>query len=153
MNEAREVLQQLSRIVNSLERLSKKLSDRISLDEMAAATQYDLADVRDSAASHSSASQWLFVRDVWLRRLEKVRDALLQLPEHQDVPDAVSNASRRRNKPNAPSDLLSLRDYATVQAAVEIVVCWGFYPCFNVGVNVPIQKRLTPKTLKGENQS
>ncbi|EQC39338.1 hypothetical protein SDRG_03543 [Saprolegnia diclina VS20] len=51
-------------------------------------------------------------------------------------------------KPRAPLCLLSLRDYTGVQAAIELLVTWGMYPCVETGILVPIDQRVVSKTMK-----
>ncbi|KDO35505.1 hypothetical protein SPRG_18793 [Saprolegnia parasitica CBS 223.65] len=51
-------------------------------------------------------------------------------------------------KPRAPLCLLSLRDYTGVQAAIELLVTWGIYPCVEAGILVPLEQRVVSKTMK-----
>ncbi|RMX69435.1 hypothetical protein DD238_004631 [Peronospora effusa] len=55
---------------------------------------------------------------------------------------------RKVEKPKAPADLLSLRDYSVLQATVELLFCWGAYPRVAAGVLMPIEKRMPTRTLK-----
>ncbi|KAH9101255.1 hypothetical protein LEN26_015769 [Aphanomyces euteiches] len=52
------------------------------------------------------------------------------------------------NKPRAPLCLLSLRDYTTVQAAIELITVWGAYPCVEAGILTPIDQRVMTRTFK-----
>ncbi|KAF0689599.1 Aste57867_18971 [Aphanomyces stellatus] len=52
------------------------------------------------------------------------------------------------SKPRAPLCLLSLRDYTGVQAAIELLLVWGVYPCVEAGILTPIERRAVAKTFK-----
>ncbi|CAI5739735.1 unnamed protein product [Peronospora destructor] len=55
---------------------------------------------------------------------------------------------RQVEKPKAPASLLSLRDYSVLQAAVELLFCWGAYPRVAAGVLMSIEKRRPTRTLE-----
>ncbi|KAG3165333.1 hypothetical protein PI124_g1341 [Phytophthora idaei] len=55
---------------------------------------------------------------------------------------------QQAEKPKAPAGLLSLRDYSVLQAAVELLFCWGVYPRVAAGVLMPIEKRRPTRTLE-----
>ncbi|KAI9987428.1 hypothetical protein PInf_023467 [Phytophthora infestans] len=55
---------------------------------------------------------------------------------------------RQAENPKAPAGLLSLRDYSVLQAAVELLFCWGAYPRATAGVLMPIEKRRPTRTLE-----
>ncbi|KAG7379908.1 hypothetical protein PHYPSEUDO_008030 [Phytophthora pseudosyringae] len=55
---------------------------------------------------------------------------------------------RQAETPKAPAGLLSLRDYSVLQAAVELLFCWGAYPRVAAGVLMPIEKRRPTRTLE-----
>ena len=57
---------------------------------------------------------------------------------------------RHVQEPKAPAGLLSLRDYSVVQAAVEVLFCWGAHPRVAAGVLVPIEKRRRTRTLESK---
>jgi hypothetical protein len=50
--------------------------------------------------------------------------------------------------PPAPAGLLSLRDYAVLQAAVEVFFCWSVFPCVEEGLVLPLDRRRPTKTLE-----
>ncbi|KAH7484168.1 Transport and Golgi organization protein 6-like protein [Phytophthora ramorum] len=55
---------------------------------------------------------------------------------------------RQAEKPMAPAGLLSLRDYSVLQAAVELLFCWGAYPRVAAGMLLPLEKRRATRTLE-----
>ncbi|KAG1686519.1 hypothetical protein DVH05_006485 [Phytophthora capsici] len=55
---------------------------------------------------------------------------------------------KQAEKPQAPAGLLSLRDYSVLQAAVELLFCWGAYPRVATGVLMSIDKRRPTRTLE-----
>jgi hypothetical protein len=59
---------------------------------------------------------------------------------------------KQAEKPKAPAGLLSLRDYSVLQAAVELLFCWGAYPRVANGVLLSIEKRRPTRTLESEKQ-
>ena len=150
MDAARAALQHLADIVKYLSRLSTKLASKLTVQDIVTAMQLQCG-VTDQGTQGDAANAWSIVRDVWIHHLDIVHRGLIQAAAEVDALGQTADENKQKStmKHQVPRDLLSLRDYATVQAAVEIVVCWGFYPCFDGGINVPITKRPMPKSLKG----
>ena len=97
----------------------------------------------DSAAD----LRWNIVSEHWLPALANIH-RLVEANASAPAPTASGSPSRNR-KPQAPTDLISLMDLAVTQIAIEIVVCWGMYPCLEPGIAPPIQMRSISKAFKG----
>jgi hypothetical protein len=39
-------------------------------------------------------------------------------------------------------DYLGIRDFRLVHTLLQVIISWGFYPCFLPGVGVPLSKRV-----------
>ncbi|KAI7907285.1 uncharacterized protein BX663DRAFT_495418 [Cokeromyces recurvatus] len=63
-----------------------------------------------------------------LRVLLKTQNALL------DVCASEENENDR--------DYLGVRDYRLIHTLLQVIISWGFYPCFLPGVGVPLSKRV-----------
>ncbi|CAH0479248.1 unnamed protein product [Peronospora belbahrii] len=68
--------------------------------------------------------------------------------EVQEKKQSETLTIRQDDKPKAPVGLLSLRDYSVLQAAIELLFCWGAYPRVAAGVLMPIEKRRPTRTLE-----
>ncbi|OQR99120.1 hypothetical protein THRCLA_06602 [Thraustotheca clavata] len=85
-------------------------------------------------------------------RLEKLLNDLSTAIEEAEVLEAQRPKDLNKERPRAPLCLLSLRDYTTVQAAVELLVVWGTYPCIEAGILIPVEMRNVSKTMKIDKQ-
>ncbi|OQR97579.1 hypothetical protein ACHHYP_10179 [Achlya hypogyna] len=81
-------------------------------------------------------------------RLVALLDDLAAAIEEAEALEATRPPEANKAKPRAPLCLLSLRDYTGVQAAVELLVAWGIYPCIEAGILAPIEARVVSKTMK-----
>ncbi|ETL39311.1 hypothetical protein L916_09327 [Phytophthora nicotianae] len=97
-------------------------------------------------------AQWH--NEVWRRglvptfqRLSLCMTRLDQL-EAQERKRTGPPTTRQAEKPKAPAGLLSLRDYSVLQAAVELLFCWGAHPRVAAGILMPIEKRKPTRTLE-----
>jgi len=39
-------------------------------------------------------------------------------------------------------DYLGVRDFRLIHTLLQVIISWGFYPCFLPGVGVPLSKRV-----------
>ncbi|ETV67511.1 hypothetical protein, variant 3 [Aphanomyces astaci] len=81
-------------------------------------------------------------------RLLALVDALSEAIAEAEALESSRDPPVNKTKPRAPLCLLSLRDYTTVQAAVELILVWGAYPCVEAGILTPIPQRVVAKTFK-----
>ena len=69
-----------------------------------------------------------------------------------DIADRMASRARHgaaaRSRPAAPNGLVSLRSLTHLQAAMELLVCWGIYPALDTGTAPPIAQRPKPRTLR-----
>ncbi|KAI9913324.1 hypothetical protein PsorP6_005745 [Peronosclerospora sorghi] len=102
----------------------------------------------------SNSTQWH--DEVWKRGLVPIFQRLslcmarLNQMEGEERMKVRNETLKRAEKPKAPQGLLSLRDYSVLQAAIELLVCWGAHPRVAEGVLMPIGKRRPTRTLKRE---
>ncbi|ETW03011.1 hypothetical protein H310_05446 [Aphanomyces invadans] len=81
-------------------------------------------------------------------RLLALVNALSEAIEDAEALESTRSPPVNLQKPRAPLCLLSLRDYTGVQAAMELILVWGAYPCVEHGVLTPIPQRVVAKTFK-----
>ncbi|CAN0240906.1 unnamed protein product [Pylaiella littoralis] len=101
--------------------------------------------------------RWALLKSTWLPLLQDLHhtvglldreESALQAAEQKEADEAAAAAAaqmpgggaaagnRDRAPPRAPKGLLSLRDYAVIHTALEIVVHWGLVPALEPGVGV-----------------
>jgi hypothetical protein len=92
---------------------------------------------------------WDLVEQKFLLPLANLSDAIEAANALLPTEPPLDSKSGPESKLRAPPGLLSLRDYAATQAAIELVVCWGVYPLLDVGLGTSLASRPLPKTFKG----
>lgn len=101
------------------------------------------AEVPEAAAAGEREQFWRAGLVPALRRLSACMRRLDELEAARPKP-LGSSADK---KPVAPLGLLSLRDYAALQAALEVLVAWAAHPRVEAGVLLPVERRRPTKTL------
>ncbi|KAJ8564016.1 hypothetical protein ON010_g7332 [Phytophthora cinnamomi] len=103
------------------------------------------SETQDSAQWHDEAWRHGLVPIFQKLCLCMMRLDALEAKERNKV---GPKAPRQAEKPKAPAGLLSLRDYSVLQAALELLFCWGAYPRVAAGVLMPIEKRRPTRTFE-----
>lgn len=83
-------------------------------------------------------------RDGLVPALRRLSDCVRRLDA---LEEQRSDAASQRDHPQAPLGLLSLRDYAVLQAALEVLFTWAAHPRVMTGVLLPVARRRPTKTL------
>ncbi|KAE9193999.1 hypothetical protein PF004_g20853 [Phytophthora fragariae] len=110
--------------------------------------------VRVLCASSETQDRSQYHDEAWRRGLVPIFQKLclcmtrMEALETQERKKMGPQTSQQAEKPKAPAGLLSLRDYSVLQAAVELLFCWGAYPRVVAGVLMPIEKRRPTRTLE-----
>ncbi|TDH66714.1 hypothetical protein CCR75_006574 [Bremia lactucae] len=109
-----------------------------------------LAAVRELCGLSETACVVQWQDEAWRHRLvptmQRLCLCILRLEKLEAQQKKVE--SQEVNYPKAPAGLLSLRDYSVLQAAVEVLFCWGAHPRVSAGVLMPIEKRKPTRTLE-----
>ena len=129
--------------VQALVKLSRKVSGAARDADVAAVLGIEL----------STINAWKVVHDKFLTPLDGLAKAVTELNAKQAAREEADTASKQQADPQAkmkaPDGLLSLRDYAATQAALELSICWGVYPLLDHGLGLSVSARPMPKTFKG----
>ncbi|TYZ65520.1 hypothetical protein PybrP1_000804 [[Pythium] brassicae (nom. inval.)] len=99
--------------------------------------------VRVAGGAAEPADRERLWHDGLVPALRRLSDCVRQL----DALDAQRSAGGQRDRPEAPLGLLSLRDYAVLQAALEVLFTWAAHPRVAAGVLLPVARRRPTKTL------
>lgn len=149
-------LKQQQALMRSLRVFVDALRD-IKKTEDATAVNRDVVEaVRVLCASSETQNSVQWHDEAWRRGLVPTFQRLylcmtrLDQLEAQERERMRPQTPRQAEKPKAPAGLLSLRDYSVLQAAVELLFCWGAYPRVTAGVLLPIEKRRPTRTLESE---
>ncbi|KAG7400464.1 hypothetical protein PHYBOEH_005492 [Phytophthora boehmeriae] len=128
----------------------KKPEDASSVDPDIVEAVRVLCTGSDDQSVSSEGLGWH--NEVWRRGLVPIFQSLCVCMTSLDELEAHSKNQmgplRQAERPTAPAGLLSLRDYSVLQAAVELLFCWGAYPRVASGVLLSIEKRRPTKTLE-----
>uniref|UniRef100_A0AAV1TPV1 Uncharacterized protein n=1 Tax=Peronospora matthiolae TaxID=2874970 RepID=A0AAV1TPV1_9STRA len=109
--------------------------------------------VRVLCASSKPLTSVLWHEEAWRRGLVPTFQRLylcmkrLDDREMEEKKEKGQGLTMQEETPKAPAGLLSLRDYSVLQAAVELLFCWGAYPRVATGVLLSIEKRKPTRTL------
>ncbi|KAG0241293.1 transmembrane and coiled-coil domains-containing protein 7 [Mortierella sp. GBA43] len=71
--------------------------------------------------------------------LIKLEDILLALIRYREIHD-----------PSNDQELLGLMDQRMIHTMLEIIVCWGIYPCLLPGVGMPLNRRVRSNIVQKE---
>ncbi|RLN45153.1 hypothetical protein BBJ29_003334 [Phytophthora kernoviae] len=130
----------------------KKTEDATTTDRDVVEAVRVLCNPSDDQNAPAGDLQWH--NEIWRRGLvptfQRLCACMTRLDEFevQSKKKMGPKTMRQAERPTAPAGLLSLRDYSVLQAAVEMLYCWGVYPRVASGVLLPIDKRRPTKTLE-----
>ncbi|RLN44006.1 hypothetical protein BBJ28_00009726 [Nothophytophthora sp. Chile5] len=154
-----EVARQQS-LMRSLRVFVDALRDIKELDDTAVVNRDVVQAVRALCAASGDANgqseqQEPWHELVWRRGLVPTFQRLCLCMTHLDELEAEQKKKqqfgpqtpKQAARPTAPAGLLSLRDYSVLQAAVELLFCWGAHPRVASGILLSIEKRRPTRTL------
>ncbi|KAF8933862.1 hypothetical protein BGZ47_010677 [Haplosporangium gracile] len=114
-----------------------KGSGSLEAKEASAITESEAGDEKPTADPNEKASSGNFedVRTEFVlqsvRLLAKLEEDLMALVQDREI-----------NDPTNDQELLGLMDQRMIHTMLEIIVCWGIYPCLLPGVGTPLNRRV-----------
>ncbi|KAF9109228.1 transmembrane and coiled-coil domains-containing protein 7 [Mortierella sp. AM989] len=108
---------------------------------------YPIQNDRESiTVNHENNSQENDTKDV---RTEFVNESIRLLVDLEEVLLRLIR-DREINDPTNDKELLGLMDQRMIHTMLEIVVCWGIYPCLLPGVGLPLNRRVRSNIVQKE---
>ncbi|POM64906.1 Hypothetical protein PHPALM_19501, partial [Phytophthora palmivora] len=147
-------LKQQEALMRSLREFVDALRDIKKTEDVGNINRDVVGAVRALCGSSQAKNGIQWHDEVWQRGLVPIFQRLclcmtrLDQLEAQERKEVGPQTARQAEKPKAPAGLLSLRDYSVLQAAVELLFCWGAHPRVAAGVLMPIEKRRPTRTLE-----
>ncbi|KAF9963533.1 transmembrane and coiled-coil domains-containing protein 7 [Modicella reniformis] len=134
-----QVLQQRLKALDSLQRQEpnpeepkKNITEEISVDSLIKDEDTNGLDKKDTDVRGNFVIQSVNL-------LVKLEETLLALVRHREI-----------NDPNNDQELLGLLDQRMIHTMLEIIVCWGIYPCLLPGVGMPLNRRVRSSIVQKE---
>ncbi|KAG0197576.1 transmembrane and coiled-coil domains-containing protein 7 [Mortierella sp. GBA30] len=140
--------QELHKRLEDLASLRREASDRMVQHhqvqhEGEQSSAADTADTQQNTSQGDNCEVSVDVRSKFVTEsvslLIKLEEILLSLIRDRDV-----------NDPTNDKELLGLMDQRMIHTMLEIVVCWGIYPCLLPGVGMPLNRRIRSNIAQKE---
>ncbi|KAG0045824.1 transmembrane and coiled-coil domains-containing protein 7 [Gryganskiella cystojenkinii] len=114
------------------------IPEQLSRPIAAGIKDLNLEAATSTTVHHETDVRTRFVQES-IRILTSLQSNLLLIAQDRDI-----------NDPSNDQEMLGLMDQRMIHTMLEIVVCWGIYPCLLPGVGMPLDRRVRSNIVQKE---